>query len=88
MYLQKNGTERDLARRDCNSLHFVQFSSVFGVIDFGIRVLVSLVQSQLPSMQELLVAQLTLEFLGGVRQLVIAQRVWPLELLPADVALV
>ena len=39
-------------------------------------------------MQELLVAQLTLEFLGGVCQLVIAQRVRPLELLPADVALV
>ena len=39
-------------------------------------------------MQELLVAHLTLEFLGGVRQLVSAQRVRPLELLPADVALV
>ena len=55
---------------------------------FVVRVLVSLVQSQLPSMQELLVAQLTLEFLGGVCQLVIAQRVRPLELLPTDVALV
>ena len=55
---------------------------------FRVWVLVSLVQSQLPSMQELLVAQLTLKFLGGVRQLVIAQRVRPLELLPADVALV
>ena len=62
-------------------LHFQDFY-------FGTRVLISLVQSQLPSMQELLVAQLTLELLGGVRQLVIAQRVWPLELLSTDVALV